>query len=213
MAEPASTIDARQRPSVTVETLTGDRLRAHLPDLARLRAIVFRAWPYLYQADDEYEGQYRGAYANSERAAMVVAASDGAVIGASTCLPLEDEAESVQLPFRAAGLDRARFCYFGESVLLPEWRGSGIGVAFFEHRERHAREVCRADWACFCAVDRPPDHPARPAGYVPLDAFWTRRGYVRHPDLACTMHWRDIGEPDETPKRLVFWLKRLEAPS
>ena len=31
----------------------------------------------------------------------------------------------------------------------------------------------------FCAVVRPPDHPLRPAGYVPLDAFWTARGYAK----------------------------------
>ena len=45
--------------------------------------------------------------------------------------------------------------------------------------------------------------------YVPLDAFWTRRGYTRRADLACAMAWRELGDADETAHRLVFWMKSL----
>ena len=61
--------------------------------------------------------------------------------------------------------------------------------------------------AAFCSVLRPADHPDRPAGYRPLDAFWRRRGYVPRPDIACTLSWREIGQAEETPHRLSFWLK------
>jgi hypothetical protein len=82
-------------------------------------------------------------------------------------------------------------------------------VVFFREREAHARAVSACDFAAFCAVQRPASHPARPLSFVPLDGFWSRRGYVRRPDLHCTMHWKDIGEPAETDKTLVFWLKSL----
>jgi GNAT superfamily N-acetyltransferase len=104
--------------------------------------------------------------------------------------------------------DPARVCYFGESVLLPADRGPGIGVAFFAAREAQARRLGLAE-AAFCAVDRAPDDPRRPADYVPLDGFWTRRGYTRQPGLAVTFSWRELGGTAEVANRLTFWTLRL----
>jgi GNAT superfamily N-acetyltransferase len=192
-----------------IKTLSGTAIGPWLADLARLRTTVFRAWPYLYAGDARYEAAYLGKYERCPLAAVVVAFDGPTPVGASTCLPLADEAENVIVPFRERGLDPAKFFYFGESVLLPAYRGRGAGVAFFEAREAHARRVSDAAFACFCAVIRPPDHPARPAGHVPLDEFWRHRGFVPYPDLTCTMTWADIGEDRETEKRLSFWIKPL----
>ena len=63
---------------------------------------------------------------------------------------------------------------------------------------------------CFCAVERPHDHPLRPDGYKPLDAFWEKRGYQKHPELQCRYHWKDIDQADEDEKRLTYWLKTLK---
>ena len=192
-----------------IQRVTGAALPALLADLARLRVRVFREWPYLYDGDEGYERAYLTTYLRSPRAAVIVARRDGRIVGASTCLPLIDETANVQAPFAAAGYDPARFFYFGESVLLPELRGRGAGVAFFREREAHAGSFPDCDFAAFCAVQRPEDHPARPAAYEPLDAFWTRRGFTRRPDLRCTMAWKDVGDADESEKPLVFWLKSL----
>jgi GNAT superfamily N-acetyltransferase len=92
--------------------------------------------------------------------------------------------------------------------LLTPYRGQGIGVAFFAGREAHA--VGRGfHHAAFCAVQRPTDHKLRPASYVPLDAFWRKRGFTPHPELVCHMSWRDVNQPDESQKPLMFWLKPL----
>ncbi len=48
-----------------VEALTGDALRGALPDVARLRIEVFRAWPYLYDGDLAYEEAYLRPYRDS----------------------------------------------------------------------------------------------------------------------------------------------------
>ncbi len=104
-------------------------------------------------------------------------------MGAATAAPMADHAAEFAAPFRACGIDLADVYYFGESVLLPEWRGHGIGHAFFDRREARAREL-GFPLASFCAVIRPADHPARPAGYSPLaslihDArFQTRSGHL-----------------------------------
>ena len=93
-------------------------------------------------------------------------------------------------------------------VLLPAYRGQGIGVAFFVEREARAHAL-GFRYATFCAVDRAADHPRRPADYVPLDAFWARRGYAKRPDLVATFDWKEVGEADELPKTLTFWVKTL----
>ena len=194
---------------VHIERVTGEALPALIGDLARLRVRVFRDWPYLYDGDEAYERAYLQTYLRSPRAAVIVARLRGDVVGASTCLPMIDETENVRAPFVAAGYDPARFFYFGESVLLPELRGRGVGVAFFREREAHAASVPGCDFAAFCAVQRADDDPARPPGYETLDGFWGRRGFTRRPDLRCMMAWKDVGAADSTEKTMVFWLKSL----
>jgi len=197
------------RREVAIERVTGEALRRHIPDLARLRLQVFRDWPYLYEGDEAYERQYLKTYIRSKRAVVVLALDAGRAVGASTALPLADEAGYVTRPFAERGLDIGRFFYFGESMLDPAWRGRGIGVRFFEEREAHARSFGGIETACFCAVQRPEDHPMKPTGYVPLDAFWSRRGYVKDPGFVTHFHWRDIGEAEETEKPMAFWFKTL----
>ena len=94
-------------------------------------------------------------------------------------------------------------------MLLPGWRGLGLGVRFFAEREAYARKLARFDWCAFCAVQRPADHRRRPADYQPLDAFWVRRGYRHHPELHTQYHWRDLDEAEESAKPMSFWLKEL----
>ena len=194
--------------SIRVEPLTGARLQAHLGDVARLRIEVFRDYPYLYDGDLEYERRYLAAFAAAENA-VIVGAFDGAtVVGASTAAPLQAQMAEITAPFRRRGDDLSSIFYFGESVLQRGYRGHGIGVRFFEEREAQARR-CGATATAFCAVVRPKDHPLRPAGYEPLDAFWTRRGYRPEAGLICEISWKEIGEAEESPKPMQFWMKRL----
>ncbi|WP_295879249.1 GNAT family N-acetyltransferase [uncultured Thiohalocapsa sp.] len=198
-----------------ISRVCGAALDDAIPDLAALRIRVFRDYPYLYDGDADYEAKYLATYAQA-RGSVVVLVRDGErIVGASTALPLVEETDEVQAPFTAAGYDPARVFYLGESVLLPEYRGRGIGVRFFDEREDHARALAADpasgfgpfDWLTFCAVERTADHPRRPPGYVPLDRFWQHRGYSRHPQLRTTFSWQEIGETAETPKPMVFWLK------
>jgi GNAT superfamily N-acetyltransferase len=194
--------------TATVTKLTGEDLRTRLDDLGKLRIEIFRAWPYLYKGTIAYERQYLPRYAEAKTGTMIVAEDNGAIVGASTALGLDEEDDHVQQPFLDAKLDLKKIFYFGESVLLPQYRGHGIGVRFFEEREKAARGHGYKE-ACFCSVVRPDDHPARPKDYVPLDEFWKKRGYAKRPDLTATFTWRDIGERNESDKPMVFWTKTL----
>lgn len=187
------------------ETLRGDALRAWLPRLAGLRIAVFREWPYLYEGEAAYEEKYLAAYADSPGAAVIAALDGERAVGCATCQPMAEAHARVRDAFRARDMDPARWCYFGESVLLPGYRGRGAGVRFFAMREAHARGL-GLEAAAFCAVTRD-DDPRRPEGYAPLDAFWRRRGYARRADISVVFDWREVGGDRETPHALGFWVK------
>jgi GNAT superfamily N-acetyltransferase len=195
--------------SLHIQRFSGRAINAWLPELARLRIQVFREFPYLYEGSVAYEEKYLKTYADAPDSVIVLVRDGERVVGASSGLPLEAEPPNVIAPFVAHGYDPQRIFYYGESVLLPEYRGRGLGKRFFAEREAHVRELGRFDIACFCAVQRPANHPRRPAGYRPLDALWNRQGFVRHPELQATFSWRDRDEDAESPKPMVFWLKSL----
>jgi GNAT superfamily N-acetyltransferase len=179
-----------------VECRTGADLIGDLPALARLRIRVFREYPYLYEGNAEYEERYLRTYADATDGVMVLVRDGDRVVGASSALPLAAETPNVIEPFRAHGYAPERIFYYGESVLLPEYRGLGLGRRFFEEREAHARALGRFDIACFCAVERPDDHPRRPQDYRPPDALWTKQGFVKQPQLRTTFSWRDLDEAE-----------------
>jgi GNAT superfamily N-acetyltransferase len=176
-----------------------------LDDVARLRIAVFRDWPYLYDGNAGYERDYLAAYARSPDSVFVLALDGDLVVGASTGLPLADDAPAFAEPFRSAGLPVEQVFYFGESVLLPGHRGLGVGHAFFDRREAHARALGRFRWTAFCAVDREADDPRRPPEYRPNDAFWHKRGYGRQPGMTMRLPWNEQGR-GETDHALTFWL-------
>ncbi|QCM11520.1 GNAT family N-acetyltransferase [Agrobacterium tumefaciens] len=200
--------------TVEIKSLSGIDATPYLDDLARLRIEVFRAFPYLYDGSLHYERKYLATYADTKGAVFVLALDAGKegeqVVGMSTGMPMAAETGDVKMPLLRAGYDPDRIFYFGESVLLPEYRGHGVGVRFFEEREAHARKL-GFDCCTFCAVERPADHPRRPADYVPLNAFWEKRGYRHHPKLRTSFTWRDLDESVESPKPLSFWMKTIAA--
>ena len=188
----------------------GPDLEPHLDALGSLRIAVFREYPYLYDGSLEYERQYLRVYLRSAASLVVLVFHGDQVVGATTCLPLADEGPEFQEAFLKAGHDVREVCYFGESILLPAYRGRGIGREFFHRREAHARSLPGVRRTAFCAVDRPADHALRPAGYRAPEALWLRQGYVRHPELQAVFVWKETGEEAESPKKLTFWLKELD---
>lgn len=193
--------------TVTTRVLTGEALGAALEDVARLRIRVFHDFPYLYDGDQDYEQDYLRAYQSP--GAVVVAAMDGVrVVGAATGAPMVDHAADFAAAFEDRPEPLDQIFYWAESVLLREYRGQGIGHAFFDAREAHARAL-GLTFSAFCSVIRPADHPARPADYRPLDDFWRKRGYAPLPGVIARFSWKDLGEAAETEKPLQFWMRPL----
>jgi len=191
-----------------VRALARDELAARLDDLAALRIAVFRDWPYLYDGDMAYERSYLRPYLDSAEAVVAGAFDGDRLVGAATAAPLEDHADDFAAAFAGSGLELSDIYYCAESVLLPDYRGQGIGHRFFDIREARARELGRGKVA-FCAVQRPDDHPLRPPRQRPLDAFWRGRGYAPLPGVVARFAWKDLDRPRATEKPLQFWIKAL----
>lgn len=194
--------------AVTVETLSAKRIGEAIDTLAALRIAVFRDWPYLYDGDADYERAYLADFAAAPQAVLVIARDGDTIVGAATASPMIAQAAAIQAPFARDGRDTSALFYFGESVLLPGYRGQGIGHAFFDHREAGARSAGAAR-ATFCAVQRPADHPLCPVNYRPLDDFWTGRGYAKVEGLKTSLDWRDIGNAQETAHPMQFWMRHM----
>jgi GNAT superfamily N-acetyltransferase len=193
-----------------VRTFTGARVAAHLDAVAALRLAVFRDWPYLYDGDHEYERKYLATYAQSPESLFVLAFDGERVIGASTGIPLADEMAAIQRPFLEQDIEPPDVFYFGESVLLADYRGYGLGHRFFDERERYARQLGRFTMTAFCTVERDIDDPRRADGCRSNDLFWTKRGYRRQDDMVCWLDWQEVGSNAPNPHPLRFWLRALE---
>lgn len=194
--------------SIDVRILTGPELVGALSDVAGLRISVFRDFPYLYDGDEAYERRYLAAYRDAPGAILVGAFDGDTLVGASTGTPLEHHDPAFAAPLDEAGYDVAKIFYCAESVLLKPYRGQGVGHRFFDIREEHARGL-GLEFAAFCGVVRPEDHPSRTADYFPLDGFWGRRGYSPIPGAIAQFDWKEVETTEEVTHDLQFWIRRL----
>ncbi len=194
--------------NVVITRLRGEEIKPYIPDLAALRIKIFRDFPYLYVGDLEYEKNYLKTYTDCKESILVIVRDGAQIVGASTAIPLRFEVPEFQKPFIDAAIPIEKIFYFGESLLLPQYRRSGIGYRFFHERETVAR-MSNYLVTAFCSVDRPDNHPRRPTDWVPLNDFWQRLGYIKHPELVAQISWKDLDETEQSPKPMVFWMKKL----
>jgi len=199
--------------SIRVESLIGKPSQATIDALSRLRCAVFREWPYLYEGDPVSEAEYLATFSGTQNAVIVCAYDGTEMVGAATASPLAGHTDEFVPLFEARGYEPEEVFYCGESVLLPAYRGRGIGHAFFDHRESHAKKLNSAGasfkHAAFCGVVRSTDDPRKPASYRPLDAFWSKRGYKKVDEMIGNYRWKEIGHTIEMPHDMQFWIKPL----
>lgn len=194
--------------ALDVEALRGAEIECELDALAALRIAVFRDWPYLYEGTADYEKHYLQMYLDCPDSLAILVWDGDTCVGASTVLPLTAAPAELQQPFVDAGMALNEIDYFGESLLLPAYRGQGLGVKFFELREAHARALGLNSCA-FCSVVRDEQDPRKPGDYSGNDAFWRKRGYVPASTLRATLAWPDIGEAQSSDKPMAFWMRWL----
>lgn len=195
--------------SIQYETLHGKAAETHIEDLARLRIQVFREFPYLYDGTTAYEARYLQTYFQCPDSLIVLARDADRIVGCATAIPLKFEESEFQKPFLEQKMQADAVMYFGESVLLPNYRGHGIGKNFLQKRIDYARQYPGIRWAAFCAVRRNQDDPRRPSAYRPLDTLWQSFGFEPAPGMRTMYHWKEIGQTKETDQEMQFWLRSI----
>lgn len=184
------------------------QLASAAESLAELRVGVFRGYPYLYDGTLEGEREYIDDFRQCPSAMTGVARDGERIVGVVTCQGLDDAKEFFRKPFVEAGLNSSEYAYFGECILLAEYRGLGIGRWLVELASAHALAIGKRK-ECLCMVDREADHPLRPTGYMPVDGFCRELGFVRHPELKAEGWWEQVdGEPGKPVfNTLTFWTR------
>lgn len=125
---------------IEVRSLTRDEIPRWLDELATLRLAIFRTWPYLYEGDLDYERGYLHPYQQSDDALVIAALHDDRLIGFSTAIPLEEQSAEFTAPFAGRPEPLDSVLYGGELMLLPFYRGRGLGDRFFDLREKKGRK-------------------------------------------------------------------------
>lgn len=199
--------------NINFQSLKGPEAKEYIGELAQLRMQVFHEWPYIYEGSLQYEKKYLATYFKSSNSFVCLARDQDKIIGASTAVWLPDADENSKRPFLDLKIDLSTVCYFGESVLLPKYRGKGIGLQFMQRREEFAQQLKSVNLCAFCAVKRPKYHPMRPKDYKSLETFWQRYGFIKQPQVTTEFSWQDIGDSEETKKPMEFWFKIMKTKS
>jgi GNAT superfamily N-acetyltransferase len=195
------------KPVIRSLRTAGER-KVAISQLAALRIQIFREWPYLYDGTADYEEAYLHEFAQEPGSVLVIAEHEGNIVGAATASPITGQKAEFREAVQARGLNVEQLFYFGESVLLPAYRGLGLGHAFFDAREAAAR-AAGAKIASFCAVVRPEGHQLKPPATRDLAPFWRSRGYAPVEGLVCNLDWKDVDQPEETSHLMQFWMREL----
>lgn len=193
---------------LSIQRFKGNQALPYIDDLARLRLTVFKEYPYLYQGNMAYEKEYLQTYAACKESVLVIVKKGDEVVGVSSAIPLAFETEECQKPFIEHNMPIEKIFYFGESVVLPEYRGKGIYRHFFNERE-NAAVAYGSSITVFCAVARDESDPRRPDDYVSLNSIWEHFGYQQHPELVAYYEWKELDSNESTRKPMVFWTKTL----
>lgn len=195
--------------NIKIRSFTGSGIKTYIPSIAKLRAEIFKEYPFLHISGVDLEMQYLKKFTQCKEAIAAVIFDASKIVGATVGLPFEDKDLEMQQLFIDHGLNPADYFYFGESVLLQAYRGRGLGHHFFDIREGHVKRLKRFKSICFRTVVREKNHPQKPKNYIPLETFWEKRGYTQRPELNYSFSWKDLGESEESPKLIVFWTKEL----
>lgn len=192
---------------IHVRSFTGSGIKPYVHSIAKLRMEIFREYPYFEEPHLERELQYLNMVCSCKEAISVLIFDGTTLVGVSLGLPLSIEEPAVLLPFKDKHLDTDSYFFFGDSALLKQYRGRGIGHHFFDAREAHVQQFKKYKHICFCVPF--PHEENEPQDYIPLDDFWRKRGYIHHPDMRCTLAWVELGKTEVSTKQMSFWIKDL----
>lgn len=194
---------------IHVRSFTGHHLKTYIHSIAKLRAEIFKEYPYFQEPNIAQQIEYIKNAASHKESIAVLIFDNTTLVGASVGLPLIGESQHIHHAFLERQLNISNYYFFSASLLLKPYRGRGIGHHFFDVRESHVLHHKKFTQICFCVPLTSETQPEQPDDYLMLDDFWRKRGYVHHPDMKCQLPWSPVTEPLPKEKTMTFWIKDL----
>lgn len=186
----------------------GREARPYCDQLAALDMAIFKEWPYLYEGTLEGEAQYLENYFKSEKSLFLLLMRGDAIVGSASFIPLEEEIDEIQSPFKVAGLPCNDYLYVGVVMILKEYRRPGLIRALYEHALEYAKSIGKRAGA-LAMIERPADDSRRPADDRPLDGMCQAFGFEKQDGLEVHVEWTDITTHMPAPVVMKIWTKKL----
>ena len=161
---------------------TGHHTQEYINDVATLRLLVFREYPYLYDGDRRTELDYPNGYSSNENSILVIAKDGEKIVGAISGKPLLETEEAFLVPFAQQRLPVQGIFYLGEIMLLKEYRGQGVGSQLYRRFEDVVKQKEKYQKMAILEIVREDQDPRKPKSYIPGHEFWRKLGYIEHPD-------------------------------
>ena len=196
--------------SINYHIFQGAEASTEIEQLGVFRVKQFRAFPYLYAGTLNDEREYLKSYLDNPDFVLAVAKDGEKTVAVSSANPLPSDVELEALSkeqFRQRGWNTRDFYYFGEMIVLPEYRHLGIASKLLEMQYVIAAKNGYHKF-CFLAVKREADDPHRPKSHTDSAEIFTKLGYT-HTDMFVTFSWPTIladGTVQKTENRLDFWV-------
>ena len=193
---------------IEIKVIQGMDARQYLNDIAEMRIVMFKEFPYLYDGSIEDERQYLEGYFKSETSTIILVFDGDEVVAFSSVISLADEMDEIKQPFIDKGLPLDEYAYIGEMMIKPEYRQQGLLYRLKEKQEAIIREH-RYQNVIFMTVYRDQDHIARPHNYKDPAIVWRHFGYEILPNMRIEMPWQRVDTGKEEMNYLDVWYKKL----
>jgi hypothetical protein len=195
----------------TIKSFTGQEAERYVDQIAAIRLNMFKSYPYLYKGTVEHEKEYLQVYFKSPHATILLAFDNqGNVIGMSSSIPLDDEAEEIKAPFIEKQLNCEDYLYIGEGLIDAEYQNKGLVRQAAQIHEEIAHSM-GYKYLVFMAVDRPENHPCKPDNYRSTDDLFKHFGYTKFDNMNVTLTWNQVDTNQEVTNTLSLWHKELRS--
>jgi hypothetical protein len=126
-------------------------------------------------------------------------------VGFGNAIVMADECEEIRKPFEDQHLNLNHYLYIGEVMIEKSYRSKHLlKSALLPYFKRFADEQ-RCRFFTGMTVQRPDDHPYKPADYQSLEPIWKMFGAKKRDDMAINFEWKQVDSHKEESNKLDVW--------
>lgn len=196
---------------IRIEVLRGESIKQYAREFANLCHVVYGEYPYLYDGEDAGYEAYISGYGDSPNTIVSCAFDGNRLVGACSGMPLIESRDYYQAPFLAQNISIAPFFYISELIIFKEYRGKGIGESLYKQVETIVKNEGHYSQITCCNIQVSKNDPRRPQDYKSVEyPLWIKLGFKKYPEISYNGFWVNVGEKEESPHHLVFWVKDLK---